>query len=447
MKSDYDCKSKLARLGLGLFVTVTAVSASGATLCVNPGGTAGCMSSISAAVAAATPGSVIHVAQGIYKESVVISKPLSLIGANGYSIIDASGLNTGIFVDGTAAAPAAGVWGVVISGFTVKNANFEGILVGNAGDVTITGNTVSGNNRSLNFSQGQCPGLPAYETNEGFDCGEGVHLMAVDHSVVSGNIITGNAGGILISDETGVSYENLIASNSVTDNALDCGITLASHGRSPSLPPGLSYGVFRNTISHNAVTHNGYIGKGSGVGIYAPGPGSSNSGNVVSDNILADNGIGGVSMHNHAAPGVNGVPAQAPGVNFSDNQIVDNQISGNAADDDDPASPGATGISIVSFAPVTGTLIARNTFSSEIADITFNAPSGTLGVHLNSFSGLEIGVAAENTGGIDASQNWWGCPDGPGGVGCSTIKGTPAFVYAPSWLMAPLVAPEPPGAQ
>ena len=439
MKSNCDYKSALTRLGLGVLLIAAVLPASGATLCVNPGGTAGCYSTISAAVAKAAAGSVIQVAQGIYKESVTITQPLSLIGSNGYSIIDATGQGVGIFINGMAAAPNAGVWGVVISGFTVKNANFEGILAANAGDITISGNTVTGNNRSLNFSAGTCTGLPAFETNEGFDCGEGVHLMAVNHSVVSGNTITNNAGGILISDETGVIYENLITGNSVTDNAYDCGITLASHAPAPNLPQGLDYGIYHNTISHNVVNHNGAIGQGSGVGIYAPGPGATNSGNVVADNILNDNGIGGVTMHNHAAPGVGGVPAQAPPVNFSDNQIVGNQISGNEADNDDPASPGPTGISILSFAPVTGTLIANNTFKSEVADITFNAPSGTLGVHGNSFSGIEIGVDAESTGGIDASQNWWGCPDGPGGVGCSTVMGT--LIYAPSWLAAPPAAP------
>lgn len=433
-----NCKAafNVRRLGLGLFVIAAVLPASGATLCVNPGGTSGCYSTISAAVAAASPGSTVQVAQGIYKEMVTITQQISLVGVGGYSIIDATGLSNGIYVNGISAEPGAGVWGVVISGFTVKNANFEGILAVNTGTMTISGNTVDGNDKGLNYSAGMCPGQPAFETNEGDDCGEGIHLIAVNHSIVSGNTVTNNAGGILITDETGPNYENIISGNSVTDNALDCGITLASHGAAPNLPQGINYGVFRNNISHNVVTHNGYIGQGAGVGIFAPGPGSSNWGNVVADNVLMDNGIGGVAMHNHAAPGVGGVPAQAPGVNLSDNQIVGNQISGNAADVDDPSSPGATGIAILSFATVSGTVIAQNTFSSEVADITFNAPSGTVEVHLNSFSGIEIGVDAESTGGIDASQNWWGCPSGPGGVGCSTIQGTP--VFAGSWLAAPL---------
>ncbi len=97
-----------------------ALPAGAATPCVNPGGTAGCSSSISAAVAAAAAGSAIQVAAGMYKESVVITKALALVGDGGNAVIDATGKGTGIFVDGTASAPNAGVSGVAISGFTVK---------------------------------------------------------------------------------------------------------------------------------------------------------------------------------------------------------------------------------------------------------------------------------------------------------------------------------------
>ena len=265
--------------------------------------------------------------------------------------------------------------------------------------------------------------------------------MAVDHSVVYGNTIQNNAGGILVSDETGPTYQNVIAHNTVSDNALDCGITLASHARAPNLPVGADYGVLNNTISHNVVSPNGYIGQGAGVGMFAPGPGAIMTANVVIDNVLRDNGIGGVTIHNHAAPGLNGVPAQAPPVNLSNLVISGNQISGNAADNDDPLSPGPTGISIFSLVPVGGLVISQNVFTSEVADIVFNAPGGTIEAHLNSFGSNDIGLDAKAAGGFDGTQNWWGCPDGPGGVGCGTAAGA---VYAPSWLTAgpaPLPAP------
>ena len=35
------------------------------------------------------------------------------------------------------------------------------------------------------------------------DCGEGIHLMSVADSTVAGNYVTGNSGGILLTDEFG----------------------------------------------------------------------------------------------------------------------------------------------------------------------------------------------------------------------------------------------------
>ncbi len=105
----------------------------------------------------------------------------------------------------------------------------------NATDVTITGNDVLDNNQSLDIAAGMCPGIPAFETNEGMDCGEGIHLMATDHSSLVRQRSEHNSGGVLITDETGPSHDNLISGNFVHDNPFACGITMASHGPPPRL--------------------------------------------------------------------------------------------------------------------------------------------------------------------------------------------------------------------
>ncbi len=403
--------------GIGaLFLFGGSGLAAGATLCV--GGTPSCYSTIGAAVAKANPGDTINVAPGTYAEQVTITQSLSLIatGLTSATIIDATGLANGIFINGMSAAPMAGVAEVLISGFTVQNANFEGILAVNASDITIVGNQVLNNNKSLNIAMGTCPNISAFETSEGEDCGEGIHLMAVDHSTVTNNIIENNSGGILISDETGPAYDNLITGNTVQNNPYDCGITLASHPSFPiTTPAGAPYGVMRNTISQNVVSKNGYLvpGAGAGVGIFAPGPGNINSGNVIVNNTLTNNGLPGVTMHNHAAPGVAGVPAFLPPVNFNDNVIVGNRISGNGADTDDAATSGPTGINVFSVAPVTGTVISQNSFGQEMIDVAFNAPSGQLNVHLNNFANTGLGVDNIGTGTVSAAENWWNCAAGP----------------------------------
>jgi len=77
-------------------------------------------SSIGAAVAAAPTGGTVVVCRGTYHEDVLVTKSLRLIGRGGPTI-DASGLENAIQVVASH---------VRVDGFTVENANGEGVLVG-----------------------------------------------------------------------------------------------------------------------------------------------------------------------------------------------------------------------------------------------------------------------------------------------------------------------------
>jgi hypothetical protein len=392
------------------------------------------MTTISAAVTAASTGDTIQVAPGTYKEQVVITKSVSLVASKqGMPVIDATGLNNGIFVNGMAAAPNVGVADVLISGFNVENANFEGILVANATGVNLLGNKVHDNNKALDIAGATCAGIPAFETNEGEDCGEGIHLMGTDHVSVVRNDVGNNSGGILISDETGPSHANLITGNNVHDNPFDCGITLASHGPATSIVPSqqLPFGITNNTVADNQSVHNGYQtpGAGAGVGIFAPFPGTTNAGNVVIHNEIRNNGLPGVTMHNHAWS------AFAPPVNMNDNVIVGNRIFGNAADTADAATSGPTGINLYSVAPVWGTVISQNVIDDEAVDVAFKAPAGHIEVHLNNFFDKGVGVDNLGAGSVSGTENWWKCSGGPGAKGCATAEGT-GLTTAP-WLTSP----------
>ena len=398
-----------------------------ATLCVNPGGTGGCFSTINSAVVAASPNDTVKVAAGTYAEDVVIGKALSLVGAGrGVTIIDATGLANGIYVDGL---NNKGLSGVVVTGFKVENANFEGILVTNASDVTVWNNRIINNDRSLDPAIPACPGIPAFETGEDFDCGEGVHLIGVDHSIVASNIVENNAGGILLSDDTGQTHDNLVTGNLSRNNPFDCGIVMASHAPGPgSTAP--HRGVVHNTIADNQSIHNGFQvpGAGAGVGLFADGSGPGLvSGNVVIHNQLLNNGLPGVSFHSHA-----------PGDTFANNMIVANQISGNRADLFDTATPGPTGINVNSgfgFSPITGTVIAENVIDDEVDQVALNTPA-QVNVHLNNFLDDTVGVDNLGPGSADATENWWACPAGPGGAEeCANVGGS-AVLFTP-WLRTP----------
>jgi parallel beta-helix repeat protein len=399
-----------------------------ATLCVNPGGTGGCFAKINDAVAAAAKNDTIQVAAGVYKEDVMIGKPLALVGAGSTStIINAKGLANAIYVDGL---DHAGLTNVVVTGFTTSNANFEGILVTNASHVTIASNRVVGNNQSLDVQNVTCPEIPPFETAEGFDCGEGIHLSGVHHSTVSGNVVVNNAGGILLSDDTAATHHNLITKNVVKNNPFDCGITLASHPPASNPATGMPLGVFSNTISGNTSANNGRAvgGAGAGVGIFDSVPGASNYGNVVVNNRLMDNGLPGVAMHSHA-----------PNQNLNNNVIVGNFISGNGQDTDDTATPGKTGINVnngFGGSPVAGTVISQNVIMNEDVGIAART-KGVVDVNLNQLlpSGMNVGIANLGSGQVQATENWWGCATGPGTAGCSTISG-PSVAFTP-WLTAP----------
>lgn len=409
---------------------------SAATLCVNPAGSHGCYATIQAAVNHASAYDVIHVGAGTYAEEVTIGIPLSLVGEDAVkSIINAKDLPHGIFIDGF---DNAGLGDVTISGFTVENAAYEGILVVNATDVTIRGNRVLDNDKSpglsFNGATTGCPGQPGngvYENDETGDCGGAVHLIGTTSSILDGNYVSGNADGVLISDETAESRDNLLIHNIISNNPLECGIVLASHPPTGSSPPYFAphHGVDHNTVAENVSANNGVQIGGSGVGLFSDGNGPGRtSQNVIIHNRLVGNGLGGVALHTHVGPSFG-----APADDMSGNMIIGNFIAKNLADTADTATPGTVGININSGgggSPVRGTIITQNLIRDEDVDIAVNTPA-EVDAHLNDLLGGKIGVAdvcafdkaSACTGSIDAIENYWGCSAGPGGKGCTTVSG------------------------
>jgi parallel beta-helix repeat protein len=389
--------------------------AAAATLCVAPGGAGGCQPTISAAVSAASPGDTIYVHHGTYAEQVTIDKSLSLVGdRRENTIVDATGSANGFTVDGL---DNPGLAHVTIDGFTVRNAQTEGILVTNASWVSIVSNRVVDNDQAL---VNEVCGLftpPDSAAGEGSDCGEGVHLTGVDHSTVRDNIIERNSGGILISDDSGPTHDNVISGNIVQDNPYDCGITMASH------KPVAPNGVYRNTIAANSSLRNGLKGEGAGIGMFTPAPGTATYGNVVVGNRAIGNGMPGIAMHSHA-----------PGQNLTDNKIVDNYVADNGPDLNDAATPGPTGINVYAVSPTSGTTITGNVIERETIAVAIKTPTDFT-VQFNNFDNRHVGVANLGASAVDATENWWGCAKGPGAGGCASVTG--ANVRWVPWLTRP----------
>jgi parallel beta-helix repeat protein len=404
--------------------SATCGRAEAATLCVNHAGSGSCFSSIGAAVAAASANDTIQVADGTYKEDVIIDKSLTLMGAKQKkTIIDASRLSNGIYIDGI---DNPGLSNVVVSNLQVENANFEGILVANASSVSIKHCLIVFNDRNQTTAP-SCPGIPSFETGESFDCGEGLHLTGVDHSTVANNTVEDNTGGILLSDDTGATHDNMITGNVVMNNPFDCGITLASHPAAALTGSSSPLGVFNNTIAANSSLNNGLVvpGAGAGVGIFDSVPGAQAYGNTVIHNRIEGNGLPGVALHSHT-----------PGQNLNDNMIIGNRISGNGQDTSDAATTGPTGINIFGVSPITGTVISQNVITHESLDIVVNTPGDVQADNNDLHGGGRVGVQNVGTGTVDATDNWWGCKDGPGVYPCSNVNGPGTVLFSP-WLRKP----------
>jgi hypothetical protein len=361
---------------------------------------------IGSAVKAAAPWSAVVVCPGSYHEQVVVKKPLSLIGL--HATINQKGVTPAFVVNPPHVGKLTIFAGVVIvsshvrvQGFTVTNALGEGILAagvrGTISDITIRHNAVVHNDlgggvppASAYFecqAQGQVPG----------DCGEGVHFLAVANSQVSGNFIAGNSGGVLLTDETGPTHNNVIENNIVTRNASDCGVTVPGHNpaalnaqgqRQPAVA-----GVYDNAIVHNVITSDGLKGEGAGVLFANAGPGTASYNNLVEGNFIAGNELSGVTMHAHTL---------APGQHeyLSGNKIIGNRIGTNNTGGDPldfPASPKdtkTTGVLVFSGGTPVWTVIARNHISDNSIGIWLSKPVQAFGLRTNSFHHVKTPVSA-----------------------------------------------------
>jgi parallel beta-helix repeat protein len=222
---------------------------------------------------------------------------------------------------------------VTVEGLKVTGATGEGILAtgslagGSISHVLITKNTVVGNDLGGIPPSTTSPYPQCVEQDQiPGDCGEGIHLMGVANSTVSHNMVSGNSGGVLLTDEFGPTHANKIEHNTITANLFDCGVTAPGHNpnaldasgnRQPS-----KAGVYGNTISHNTITNNGTKGEGAGVLFANATAGTASYNNTVSFNKISGNELSGVTMHAHTL---------APGTfeDLSGNKITHNTIGTN----------------------------------------------------------------------------------------------------------------------
>jgi parallel beta-helix repeat protein len=354
-----------------LYVNASTVATDSDSSC-----TSAAYSTISAAVSAAASGSRIVVCRGVYAEDVTVSKPLTIVTDG--ATVNAAGLDNGFAI-------VAGGAGSSIEGFKVENAIGEGILANGTSNVRIAHNLVTGNDQGVTQTT-TYPECVVSSQNPVPDCGEGIHLMSTSRSLVTGNTVVDNAGGILLTDETGPTHENVISRNRVANNSDDCGITLAGHnpGAAPNgVPAGTVGGVYDNLIVHNVSADNGIKGQGGGLILASPVPGGGVYDNTVRGNLFRGNGLAGVTLHSHV-----------PGQDLNGNRVIGNVFSTNNLDGDNdfPAVDSVTtGVFVGTVGPLT-IAISHNVISSNVDGIFLTGPVTADGLTSNAFHGATTNV-------------------------------------------------------
>ena len=352
---------------------------------------------IQAAVNAAPAGATVIVCKGTYHEQVAIAKPLSLVGQQ--ATIDEAGVTPALTVTIPRLGKQTIFAGVVIlsshvqfSGFTVRNALGEGVLAAGLtspiSDISISHNTVVHNDLGGGVPPASTYFECAAQGPEPGDCGEGVHFVGVAYSQITKNRIADNSGGVLLSDDTGPTHNNLVADNVVTGNASDCGITVPGHNpgalNAAGVPQPSVAGVYDNVIRGNVVTDNGIKGEGAGVLFANAAAGTASYNNLVEGNYIAGNGLSGVTMHAHTIG-----PGQFE--DLSGNTITGNKIGKNNIDGDtldSPASPEdlqTTGVLVFSGGTPVSVTIARNLIFNNHFGIWLSKPVTAHGLRTNVF--------------------------------------------------------------
>lgn len=315
---------------------------------------------------AVSAGGIVIVCPGTYAEDVVVTKPVTLIGFGATVQPDAEDSSPLSDLLGGNNAFTVLAPNVTIRGFTVQGATSDGIFV--LGDHALV-QGVTATNNAIN----------------------GINVDGSSHSIIKGNTITQNGGGIELANDpeaagisipgsTGTATYDLIIGNHVYGNPQACAIYLVDHAG------GGAEGIHNNVIQANTVTDNATEGFGAGVLLASPVPGGAVYDNTIAGNTITGNGLPGVALHSHV-----------PGQNFSGNSVVGNTIGTNnilGLESDDAET---TGVFVGSQDPLTIT-VSHNTITDNHYGIFTAGPSVTVtGTTTNTFQNVDVELGSSPT--------------------------------------------------
>lgn len=185
-------------------------------------------SSLQERIAAAAPGDTVVVDGGVFRERVVIDKPLSLVGRN-WPVIDGGGQGDVV----TIAADDVTVTGFVIRG-TSHSMSLEpaAVKADGADRLTVRNNRIFDAHFGVHITDSAGSAIENNVLDTGADVpverrGHGVYLWRVRESVIHGNVIRHAADGIHLEFSEG----NGIGANQVTDSRYALHFMYSSNNR------------------------------------------------------------------------------------------------------------------------------------------------------------------------------------------------------------------------
>lgn len=351
---------------------------------------------------------------------------------------DAGGTMAGLFsstIHNFASTPDYESWGLTVYGDSlltiddndISDYTRDGLLV-IGGNITISGNTITGSATPLN----------------------GINIQDVTAGTVTGNTVTGNtrnlpwaAGGIVVWTSSGMT----ISDNHVNGNFYGIDLEDGSHDITVSgneLTDNIKRGISLNDSDNNTVSGNTITGPASGTDDVAIGLANTSTGNTIGGPTLADGNT--ITMATAGAANLYAIYMQTD-VATGSNTIQYNTINGGQRAVQFDGPPGITGTTTVANNTISGQafggilaynngdfIISDNTLTNTVRPLEFFGPinltiigntingSTYAGINLGSFSGM-ANVSSNTIHDIATDQNGiWAQTSGAGlGISLNTI--------------------------
>ena len=329
----------------------------------------------------------VYVADGIYKENLVINKPLTLQSTNGA---------TSTIIDGElnpddAIVNISNIDEVTVQGFTIQNSSYPigAIYLDNSTKSVIKHNTFSDNRGDIFIYGGSGSTITENTLNGSYpDPAEGtlgIYLSNTNSNEISKNIITGKSyPGFNAAIYLEKSVQNTISENELTNNLTSGGILLKYSDNND---------ILKNTITNNNRIPYGGSEKMDGIGIRL----SISNTNFISENTVKQQNAG-IKLYEASNNRIekNISTENYEGIYFDNldglckkNKVLYNEIYSNKL----------------------GENMGRGIFFNGNAG---ESPNDSNVIHYNNiYDNPAAGISYNGTDLLDATNNWWGDNSGP----------------------------------